>query len=482
MFGRLCRLCVLVSAGAVVIAAVGATTGCDGGGDSVDDTSGVFETPVLFTSNDTLPDTTPVTAVRAVAVNDNRVAAVEADIDPSGKAYVLVKDGEAPVVVARSGDSLPGTAETLTGVVHEVVADFMNENVYVDSSDRLVFLARKTGDEVVGAFRVGFDGTLERLAVVGDSVGTDAILSIQAHLAASPSGLVAFIATLESSGLTGVFFVDAEGTIHKVALEGENLPENAAVFNANFSDVFVNDRGYVAFKAKSLNSEHTWRWKEGDPALTVLTCRDHPVPGYPPGTNIFYTTTEGIHADGRAVICSSPNILSIPLVLHRYSNCISSDTVLIAGTPAPSGDTWGGLWPGDLRAVPSGWVSCVGAESDLELVLFRQKSGMATEVARVNGVVPNSVPEATISGIPRHRLGASGKIVYFANTDRGQQLCRMNAAGQTSIVAWQGMGVPGSATATINTIDTMRFFVNGTGGVVYTATASDGSTAVLTGE
>jgi hypothetical protein len=441
----------------------------------------VFETPVLFTSSDTLPDTTPVTAVRALALNDNRVAAIEADIDPSGKAYMLVKDGEAPVVVARSGDDLPGTAETLTGVVHEAPAEFMNENVYVDSSDRLVFLARKTGDEVVGAFRVGLDATLEKLAAVGDPVGTDTILSIQAHLAASPSGLVAFVATLESSGLTGVFFVGADKVIHKVALEGENLPGTAAVFNANFSDVFVNDRSRVVFKAKSVNSEHTWRWDVGDMDPTVVTCRDFAVPGYPPGTNIYYTTTEGVHADGRAVVCSSPNILSIPLVLHRYGSYVSSDTVLIAGTPAPSGDTWGGLWPGDLRSAPGGWVSCVGAESDLQLVLFRQRSGMATEVVRVNGVVPGSVPEATVSGIPRHRLGSSSKIVYYANTDQVPMLCRMNAAGQTAVVAYQGMDVPGSA-ATIDTIDAARFFVNGTGGIVYTVTASDGSTAVLTGE
>ena len=70
---------------------------------------GVFSDEVLFSSGDNLPGTaTPTTAACALAVNDNRVAAIEADIDPSGAAIILRADGASPVLVVKTGDTLPG--------------------------------------------------------------------------------------------------------------------------------------------------------------------------------------------------------------------------------------------------------------------------------------------------------------------------------------------------------------------------------------
>jgi hypothetical protein len=224
---------------------------CDEGGDDEpspppDETTGVFQTETLLVSGGLIPGTSDTaTAYRALAVGDGRKVAIEADLSGSGTALLLVGDEAGnPIVVAKTGQSLPGTATPFDSVVPEVVSDFANENVYVDSLNRLVFMAQDAGGVVLGIYRRGLTGGLTALVSVGDTVDSDTIATIQPHLAASPTGLVAFIGTLNGSGLTAVFCRKDDGTLHTVATEGDTLPGSTAVFNANFAHVFVNDRDH----------------------------------------------------------------------------------------------------------------------------------------------------------------------------------------------------------------------------------------------
>ena len=452
---------------------------------NVDDSSGVFETVSLFVSGGTLPGSTETaTAVRALAVNDNRVVAVEADLDTGGTALLLVEDGAdgaAPtvVVIIKTGDALPNSAGTFDHVVPEAPGEYMNENVYVDSSNRVVFMANDSTSSVLGIFRAGMNGGVKKMVAVGDAVASDTIATIQDHLAASPAGLVAFIADL-STGDTGVFYRNDTGTLYAVAVEGDPLPgAPASFFGAAFAHVFVNDSGHVGFKANSIIWNFAWVWRAGGSAICLAWPNDLPMPGLPAST-VSLPTIEGVLDDGRVVVSSLSNA-PLAICMHRYSNPGTADVVVVPGTSAPSGDRYSGLVGGDLRAVASGWVSCQAAEvSSGGTVLFRQLSGTAVEVARHGAAVPGG--GATITNTPRHRLGASGRIVYYANTSTVPMLCRMDAAGQSAVVANQGQLVPGSATDTITAIDRDHFFVNGTGGIVYTVTTSAGTSAVLTGE
>ena len=467
--------------------------GCGGDDETpVDDSSGIFETVELLASGGLLAGGggETITAIRALAVNDNRVVAVEADLDTGGTALLLVEDGVdggAPTVtvVIKTGQNLPNGAGVFDHVVPEDPTAYQNENVYVDASDRVVFMANDGSATPVtlGVFRAGTDGVVEKLAVVSDAAGGDIIVSFEPRLACSPSGGTAFVADLASGPTRGVFYCTGPGAITKVALEGEEFPgAPGTYFNDAFAHVFVNDDGHVGFKVGSQGTlyQFAWRWRGGSDLMCLAWPNDLPMPGLP-GATVISPTIEGVHADGRVVVSSASSSPFLRLCLHRYSDPGTAGVVVIPGAPAPSGDTFFGLAAGDLRAVPSGWVSCQASEeASGETIIFRNAGSVTEQVVRHGAPVPGG--GATITSTPRHRLGNSGRVVYAAVTDTVPMLCRMNAAGESAVVAAVGQSVPGPSTDLITAIDQDHFFVNGTGGIVYTVTTNTGATLVLTGE
>lgn len=423
------------------------------------------------------------TGAKALAVGHGRVAAIAADLAPSGQALLLKQDGKPPVVVARPGSPLPGTSATFSTVVDEDPRQYTNENVYLDAAERLWFLARGADETVVGLFRAGLDGRVEKVVVPGDAAGSSTVAVLQAHLTVSPAGArVAFVARL-ASGKTGVFAWDQTHGVREVALEDGPLPGNAtATFSAAFSDVFVNDAGDLAFSAGSHLSNHTWVWHDGG-APVVLTWATQPIPGMP-GQVVAVARTEGVHADGQVLVTSTPNILLNPILLNRQRDSQVWSPVVVPGAAAPSGSTWKSVSPGDVRATASGWASCLALENvSNDVVLVRQKAGAATEVARVGAALKGTNPPAIVTSLPRHRQGDDGKTVFLApTTNLGTTLTRVSAAGELKVVAHDLMPVEGRAPRTIKELDPSHFFVDAEGNIVFTAILDDDSTAVLSGD
>ncbi len=121
-------------------------------------------------------------------------------------------------------------------------------------------------------------GTLRPVALAGQTApGTELEFSIffgnlspsfDTSAVINNDGDISFVATLQGSAASGIW-VERDGVVEKVAIEGEDAPGTESTFNAITSDALIDDAGNAAFVA-NLNDGRDGLWKESSAGMLEL--------------------------------------------------------------------------------------------------------------------------------------------------------------------------------------------------------------------
>ncbi len=227
-----------------------------------------------------------------LGINNNDEVAFQAVFEPFGpldQGIFLGSPTSAPVKIAATGDTAPGTGG----------ATFLNFTLFgINSAGEVAFAANLIGGSANAGVFIGTAGSVSKVAATGDTApGTTGAFFLQPNInffGFNESGDVAFFSQVMGGGTTnsGIWVGDSPASLTKLVVNTDLTGTSLGGAFSNFTFRDFNNAGEVLFSSNLVGatSSHALFIKDlGNPAQVVFA-RNDPAPGG--ATEVLFNTAQ----------------------------------------------------------------------------------------------------------------------------------------------------------------------------------------------